>query len=162
MAATNNDLEAQIQNNTFRTDLYYRLAAYRIHIPPLRERQEDIEPLINYFCQSFCEQNRIRMPSIDPLLIKEIVHYKFPGNVRELKNLVERALIINRDAVLSFDDFPFLNGEEQSNTSALDQAQIFQIKKALQEAGSNQSQAARALGISRYSLIRKMRKYGIE
>ncbi len=162
IAATNRNLEKQLGNDSFRLDLYYRLAAYRIHIPALRERPEDIEPLMHYFCQAFCTQNRIETPSIDPILLREIVHYHFPGNVRELKNMVERALIINRDGVLSFDDFPILSLDDAATESALDRAQIAQIKKVLEECKYNQSQTARKLGISRYTLIRKMRKFGIE
>jgi len=162
VAATNKDLGKLMQDESFRKDLFYRLSAYQIIIPPLRERTEDIEPLLNYFISYFCELNRIPIPKVDPLLLKEIVLYSFPGNVRELKNLVERALIINRSGTLTTDDFPMFSSDDSPVESTLDQIQIAQIKKALQEADNNQSQAAIALGISRFTLIRKIRKYNIE
>lgn len=161
IAATNRDLDKEMLEANFRKDLFYRLAAYQIHIPPLRERTEDIEPLIKYFVSFFCERNRIPVPKLDPALLRDIVHYPFPGNVRELKNLVERALIINRNGTLSIDDFPMFDTSESPTESTLDILQMEQIKKALKEADNNQSQAAKALGISRYTLIRKIRKYGL-
>lgn len=161
IAATNRDLDKEMQEANFRKDLFYRLAAYQIHIPPLRERTEDIEPLIRYFLGYFCERNRIPVPGLDATLLGDIVHYSFPGNVRELKNLVERALIINRNGTLSLDDFPMFDTNENPPESTLDILQMEQIKKALKEADNNQSHAAKALGISRYTLIRKIRKYGL-
>lgn len=161
VAATNRNLEQQISTDSFRLDLFYRLAAVQIHIPALRERPDDIEPLIRYFVNRFCTQNKMNLPEIDPVLLKEIAQYHFPGNVRELRNLVERALIINRDGILSFDDFPVFSGDDSSPESSLDKLQINQIRKVLEECGNNQSQAAKVLGISRYTLIRKLRKYGM-
>ncbi len=161
VAATNKDLGKLIQDESFRKDLFYRLSAYQINIPPLRDRTEDIEPLLHYFIGYFCKRNGIDIPKTDPMLIKELVLYPFPGNVRELKNLVERALIINRNGTLSPEDFPMFNSDDSPVESTLDQIQIEQIKKALLEAENNQSQAAKALGISRFTLMRKIRKYGI-
>lgn len=162
IAATNRDPEAQIADQSFRQDLYYRLAAYRIHIPPLRERPDDIEPLLNHFTREFCSRNRISIPHPDQELLTELRQYPFPGNARELRNLVERALIINRDDRLGCDDFPDLNVSVPDSESALDRSQKQLIEKALNEAGNNQSQAAKILGISRYTLIRKMKKYGLD
>lgn len=162
IAATNRDLDKAMQDESFRKDLFYRLAAYQIHIPPLRERSEDIEPLLNYYVGYFCERNRMSQPKLDADLLKEIVHYSFPGNVRELKNLVERALIINRSGTLGVEDFPMFGTNIKSGESSLDLVQKEQIQKALLAADNNQSQAALALGISRYTLIRKIRKYGLE
>lgn len=162
IAATNRDLDKELHEESFRKDLYYRLAAYKIHIPPLRERADDIAPLMRYFIRYFCKQNHIPEPSIDPQLLKEIRQYPFPGNVRELRNLVERALIINRTGMLSFDDFPILSPDDFPVESSLDQAQIDQIRKALKETNNNQSSAAKLLGISRYTLIRKLKKYNLE
>ncbi|MCK9310003.1 MAG: sigma-54 dependent transcriptional regulator [Candidatus Cloacimonetes bacterium] len=161
IAATNKDLTGLIKEDRFRSDLFYRLSAYQLNIPPLRERTEDIEPLIIYFVEMFCQRNGIPVPQIDPILLKEIVNYPFPGNVRELKNLVERALIINRGGTLTMDDFSMCVTEDSSIDSKLDQLQIEQIKKALIESDHNQTQAAKLLGISRFALIRKIQKYGI-
>ena len=161
IAATNRDPEAQIQDQTLRQDLYYRLAAFRIHIPPLRERPEDIEPLLRHFASQFCSRNRIRVPHPDEDLLWELRQYPFPGNARELRNLVERALIINRDERLGLDDFPDLNIAPQDTDSLLERSQKQLIETALAESNNNQSQAAKSLGISRYTLIRKMKKYGL-
>lgn len=161
IAATNRDPEAQIADQSFRQDLYYRLAAFRIQIPPLRERPEDIEPLLLHFTNEFCSRYHLKVPRIDQDLLCELQQYPFPGNARELRNLVERALIINRDERLGFDDFPDLNIIPQNHESALDKSQKQIIEKALAEVKHNQSQAAKNLGISRFTLIRKMKKYDL-
>jgi len=101
------------------------------------------------------------VPHPDEDLLWELRQYPFPGNARELRNLVERALIINRDERLGLDDFPDLNIAPQETDSLLERSQKQLIESALAEAGNNQSQAAKSLGISRYTLIRKMKKYGL-
>ncbi|MDY0151461.1 MAG: sigma-54 dependent transcriptional regulator [Candidatus Cloacimonas sp.] len=161
IAATNKDLSSLIREDKFRSDLFYRLSAYQLTIPPLRERTEDIEPLITYFVGMFCQRNGIPVPQLDPMLLKDIASYAFPGNVRELKNLVERALIINRTGTLGIDDFSMCVAEDSPIESKLDQMQAEQIKKALIDTDNNQTKAAKLLGISRFSLIRKIHKYGI-
>jgi len=161
LAATNHDPEADIRDKSFRADLYYRLAACRIHIPALRERSEDIEVLIKHFSASFCEVNKLPLPKFDPQLIERIQNYDFPGNIRELKNLVERAIITNRDAILGLDDFPILQADDAQGVSTLESKLIEEIKKAMLECDHNQSAAAKKLGISRYTLMRKLKKYGI-
>lgn len=162
IAATNRDIEAEVREGRFRKDLYYRLAAYKLEIPPLRERPLDIEPLLRYYINYFCTRNRLPVPQLDPQLVKELRAYPFPGNVRELKNLVERALIINRNGILGFGDFPDLLSDDTQPESSLDNLQKQQIKKAMIEAENNQTLAAKLLGISRYTLIRKLKKYNLE
>lgn len=161
VAATNRDLEKEIEEGRFRADLYYRLAACKIHIPALRERTEDIEVLLSHFTASFCQANGIAQPEIDPELLQDIVNYDFLGNVRELKNLVERAIITDSDGILSMDDFPVIEASADTGVSALDARLIEEIKKALQRCNNNQSAAAKLLGISRYTLMRKLKKYKI-
>ena len=161
LSATNQDLEKLVASGGFRSDLYYRLAAYKITIPPLRERKEDIEPLIMYFARYFCQRNGLPIPAIDKSLVNELWHYDFPGNVRELKNLVERALIINRSGKLSIDDFPVYNAPISNANLGFVQNQVEQVKEALKSVNNNQSKAAEILGISRFALIRLMKKYDI-
>ncbi|PKN79137.1 MAG: DNA-binding response regulator [Candidatus Cloacimonetes bacterium HGW-Cloacimonetes-1] len=161
LSATNQDLEALVASGGFRNDLYYRLAAFKITIPPLRERKEDIEPLILYFARYFCQRNGLPIPAIDKSLVDELWHYDFPGNVRELKNLVERALIINRSGKLGINDFPVYNAPGSNANQGLIQNQVEQLKAALKASHNNQSKAAESLGISRFALIRLMKKYDI-
>jgi DNA-binding NtrC family response regulator len=161
LAATNRNLEQDIAAGKFRGDLYYRLATCMIHIPALRERSEDIESLVLHFTDAFCESNGIAVPEIDPTMIENLINYDFPGNVRELKNMVERAIITDRDGQLSIDDFPLIELSAAQGISALDATLIQQIKKALAECNNNQSSAAKLLGISRYTLIRKIKKYDL-
>ncbi|MCB5251513.1 MAG: sigma-54 dependent transcriptional regulator [Candidatus Cloacimonadaceae bacterium] len=162
VAATNRNLEEDIAAQRFRADLYYRLAACKIHIPALRERSEDIQELLRHFATSFCQTNNIRMPELDPILIDEIQHYDFPGNVRELKNMVERAIITNQDGILDKDDFPVLQAKATQGITALDAKMIQEIQKALATCDHNQSAAAKLLGISRYTLMRKLKKFNIQ
>lgn len=162
LCATNKNIALAVKNGDFRNDLFYRLSAYRIEIPPLRDRVEDIEPLMHHYVNFFCQKNGIPIPKIENTLLSELSHYSFPGNVRELKNLVERALIINRSGVLSISDFPVYENLEESHTPGLVQSELKQIKEALQLCKNNQSRAANMLGISRFSLIRKLKKYDLK
>ena len=161
VSATNQDLEKLVASGVFRSDLYYRLAAYKITIPPLRERKEDIEPLLVYFARYFCQRNGLPIPAIDKSVVNELWQYEFPGNVRELKNLVERALIINRSGKLSMEDIPVFQSKSSSVNKRLVHNQVQQVKEALKTANNNQSKAAELLGISRFALIRLMKKYNI-
>lgn len=162
VAATNRNLEEDIATQSFRADLYYRLATCKIHIPALRERSEDIEELLRHFATSFCQTNQIRIPELDPILMDEIQHYDFPGNVRELKNMVERAIITDQDGTLSNDDFPVLQAKASQGITALDTKMMQEIQKALTACDHNQSATAKLLGISRYTLMRKLRKFNIQ
>ena len=95
IAATNSNLEAKLQNGTFREDLYYRLNVFRIHVPPLRERKEDLIPLIMHFAKKVTKRFHIEKPQFDISSLEQIMAYSWPGNIRELENLVERALVLN-------------------------------------------------------------------
>ncbi len=163
VAATNHDLSNLVQQKKFRLDLYHRLNTLIIEIPPLRTRPEDIEPLLKHFVAKFSQKVKRLPPQIKPDLINYLKEYDFPGNVRELKNLAERALIICHSQVLDPSCFPLncdtpvyhvkeiLELNLQENEAEL-------IKKALQQSGGNQTRAAELLGISRHSLIRRIKK----
>ncbi len=167
ISATNHDLEEQVRNNKFRLDLFHRLNTLHIHIPPLRERPEDIEPLLIHFVTDFSRKVNKPSPAIAPDVFKYLVRYDFPGNVRELKNLAERAVILSGTRHLDVVDFPVklnrpvVDDDIGMVTGSLQETEIRRIRKALSDNNFNQRAAAQELGISRDTLIRKMSKFGI-
>lgn len=166
ISATNHEIEKLVDEKKFRLDLMHRLNTLHIHIPPLRERTEDIEPLLRFFVEDFSKKTNKLMPSIDKNLIPALQKYPFPGNVRELRNMAERAVILSEGTSLGIADFPLKRKSKQAyGTDArglnLIGQEIEMIRKALAESGFNQMKAAGLLGISRDSLIRKMRKFNI-
>lgn len=166
ISATNQDPEKLQENSRFRLDLFHRLNTLHIHIPPLRERTEDIEPLLLFFVEDISQKLNKPTPTIDQSALNLLMNYDFPGNVRELKNLCERAIILNKDNILSGKDFP-LNGTRKATDKKtrkdlnLEKNEIMLIKEALQANDFNISGAADTLGIQRMSLSRKMKKYEI-
>jgi transcriptional regulator with PAS, ATPase and Fis domain len=166
ISATNKNLKEMIDNEKFRLDLYHRLNTVVINIPPLRERKEDLKPLLNHFIRYFSTKKNLPIPDIDPDIYKEINNYHFPGNVRELRNMVERAMILSKDNHLRVSDF-FIsqNGHtpvaESTINFNLEQTERKLITLALKECDYNQVKAAELLGISRDALKRKRQKFGI-
>ncbi len=166
ISATNKNIDQLIDENKFRIDLYHRINTIEIKIPPLRQRVEDIEPLLEHFVDSICTKKNLEVPVIHPALIKKLKAYHFPGNVRELRNMVERALILMEGKELNVDDFP-LKGENKSSgnipeTLCLEKNELFLIKEALKRCDFNQTHAAELLCISRDALKRKIKKFDIE
>jgi len=166
ISATNRRLEELMDENKFRLDLIHRLNTLHIHIPPLRERPEDIEPLLVYFAEDFAIKCGKPIPYIDKKVIQLLKTYEFPGNVRELKNMTERAIILNKGNYLGIHDFPFKTKikpfpSDESQNLNLAYHEIEQIKVALHDYNYNKNAAARALGIHRMALSRKMQKYHI-
>ncbi|RME76963.1 MAG: sigma-54-dependent Fis family transcriptional regulator, partial [Planctomycetota bacterium] len=168
VAATHRDLDALVREGRFREDLLFRLRVVEIRLPPLRERTEDIEPLVKLFL----EELRVRIPtpvkrfSDEALAVLE--RYRFPGNVRELRNIVERCLIFCRDEVVAPQALPAEvraaagAGEEASGgVLTLEESERRQIVRALEAADGNKTKAARMLGIDRTTLYAKLRRYGI-
>jgi len=167
VAATNHDIENMIKKKQFRLDLYHRLNTFEINIPPLRERTEDIEPLLKYFVNNFSQKSDLEKPKIDKNLINHLRKYDFPGNVRELKNLTERAMIICKNGILNEKCFPLItpssnrkNPEKEDFDLQKNEKNL--IKTALQKTEYNQTKAAKLLGISRHALIRRIDKYNID
>jgi DNA-binding NtrC family response regulator len=137
-----------------------------IHIPPLRERKDDIELLLRHFIKDLSIKKNIETPAIEKGLMDYLMQYSFPGNVRELRNMVERAIILSDGDKLRISDFPLKSiarkAEETGTGSfSLDEVERQTIIRALRTAGYNQVKAAGLLGISRDTLIRKRKKYGI-
>ncbi len=166
ISATNHNVEQLITNKEFRLDLFHRLNTITINIPPLRERPEDIEPLLRYFVTYFAERLKKPVPKINAQLVEALSQYSFTGNVRELRNMIERAMIFCNTSTLSTLDFQLLPaGKNKSNTPValnLEEQEQNLILHALNECGYNQILTARMLGISRDSLIRRMKKYNIK
>jgi transcriptional regulator with PAS, ATPase and Fis domain len=168
IAAANNDLEEAIQNKTFRNDLYYRLSVIRIHVPPLRDRKEDIPKLCEYFIGKMSREANIHLSDSE---LGKLMEYAWPGNVRELKNVIERSLIIQRGEQLrpSLLLRNGLNTHSPVNTSIEDNGEILTleatekkcISQALKKHNGNYSQSAKALGISLSTLKRKVKSYMI-
>ncbi len=165
IAATNHNVENLIESRQFRLDLFHRLNTLTIHIPPLRERPEDIDPLLRYFVNHFAVKLNKPVPRINAQLTETLKEYSFPGNVRELRNMVERAMIFCNTQTLSPVDFKLTGSAQvpgQKNVVLnLDEQEQNLILLALNETGYNQVMAARMLGISRDSLIRRMKKFNI-
>ncbi len=175
IAATNKDLEAEVKKGHFRDDLYFRLNVVRLSIPPLRERQEDILPLFKFFMERFNEQFKKGFVQIAKDAEEFILTYPWPGNIRELRNAVERIVLLERgDTVLGKHLF-FLSGKEKQVQEeseftphlppqgiVLEEVEKQYIIAALKMKGGNKVQAAKALGISRSALLYRMAKYGIK
>ena len=171
MAATSRDLEEGIRRGTFREDLYYRLNVIAIFIPPLRERKGDIPPLVDHFLQKYSEKNRRAIPKISKEARDLLLHYAYPGNVRELENVIERSLVISRADIITTRDLPFQvregvqeakigpESKEASLNARLSGMERDLIVKALDEYGGVQTKAAQSLGISERVLRYKMKKY---
>lgn len=166
ITATNHDLESLVQEKKFRLDLLHRLNTLNIYIPPLRERPEDVEPLLVYFTELLSRKYNTPVPPIEQEVIQALSSYDFPGNVRELMNMTERAIILSKGRSLSLEDFPLktkpiASNDEISIIPTLKDSEIYLIRKALNRCNFNQRVAADTLGISRDALIRKMKKFDI-
>jgi DNA-binding NtrC family response regulator len=173
VAATNLDIEKALADSTFREDLYYRLAVIPIHLPPLRERKEDIALLLRYFCG----KHGAGTVNFDSGAIAALSSYRWPGNVRELENLVERLLIMRGSDTITVDDLPDKVCSGASTPGAapkpgsvinlpdggypLEQLEREVVVEALERKGWNQTAAAKFLHIPRHTLIYRMEKYGI-
>jgi len=166
ISATNHNIERLVEKKKFRLDLLHRLNTLHIHIPPLRERPEDIRPLLEHFAGEYALKYNRQGFIIAKEVFDMLSRYEFPGNVRELKNMTERAFILNRSNKFSIQDFPVKppvqNKETVKNKDLnLQAVEAGLVKDALKSAGNNQKAAAEILGITRDALIRKMKKYNI-
>lgn len=173
IAATNRDLKEEIQKGRFREDLFYRLNVIPLHVPPLRERKNDIPLLVEHFLDEFCRENHKEKKKITPEALDLLISYSWPGNVRELKNIVERTVIMTRGSVIeakdvpepvqraaksppemAFFDYPLLKDARREFEKRF-------IMKKLMENDENISKTAEMIGIERSNLHRKIRSYGI-
>lgn len=175
MSATHQDLEARVKDRSFREDLFYRINVVTMKIPPLRERREDIPALIDHFIKRFSRNNRKRIEGVTREARNLLIRYDYPGNVRELENIIERAIVISRGSLLTLEDLPFQEAlctsgtetdDEQSQEGSLllavENLERGMIRDALERAAFNQSQAAKLLGISERMLRYKLKKYSLK
>jgi len=170
IAATNRDLEQLMKEEKFRQDLYYRLNVIRIHVPPLRERKEDIPALVDHFIMKYSEKEDKKIEGISAEAMHSLLQYAFPGNIRELENVIERAIVFSEGLHITSADLPLflkekkeeeLAGEDKSLVDRVKSLEIREIKKALSESQGVKSQAARALGITERMLGYKMKIYNL-
>ncbi len=176
LAATSADLQQKIQEGAFRQDLYFRLARFTVTAPPLRERREDIPLLARHFLQFFAVEMGREAACLSPEAIERLIGYDFPGNVREIKNIIERALIESGGAEIKPGHLHFVSGEQAGAGSmpsaasafpglpmdlneAARQAEVWVVEQAMEQVGGNLSKAARLLGTSRNKIYRIVR-YG--
>lgn len=171
IAATNRDLPKEIERGHFRADLYYRIAVFQIKLPSLQERAADIEPLIQHFSDIFAQKTNQKIRSIEASFIAALKQYSWPGNIRELKNVIERSVILMENGVLSVENLPFelqhfaLNPglSNQNSLSAFDlaSAEKLHILKVLNHTGGNKAETARLLNIAPATLYRKLGEWGM-
>ncbi len=164
IAATNRNLEEEIHKGKFRDDLYYRISVVKIDIPPLRERKEDIRILTDYFIAFFAKKLSRNIEKVSDGFFTALLNYSFPGNIRELKNIIERAVILT-DGELSEASLPkdVINIQKENNPAEkLDDVEKNHILKILSDTGGNKTKAAEILGIGLTTLYRKLQSYGLE
>jgi len=161
IVATHKNLSEEIRKGNFREDLYYRINVVNIHIPPLRERKQDIPLIADYFLKKYTQFYGKEITKINEKSLRCLMEYEFPGNVRELQHLIERAVIMEQDDQLTFDFFPFSSHTEKQACDSLVSLEKQHIKKILNQVNYNKSQAARLLGIARKTLREKMQRYGL-
>jgi DNA-binding NtrC family response regulator len=166
IAATNMNLYEMVKNREFRQDLLYRINTIEISLPPLRERPEDIETLARHFLMQFAQKYNRSVKGFASDLLKEMMRYPWPGNIRELQHAVERAVIMARGEKLELQDFFFRNSNQTDgiadfSTMNLDDMEKQLITKALQKHHGNITEAAQELGLTRASLYRRLEKYNL-
>ena len=168
LAATHRNLEALVREGRFRDDLYYRINVVTIQLPPLRERREDVPMLIDHFLRGFADKNGKSIRGLTREAREALLRYDYPGNVRELENLIERAVVLTRDDVIDLTDLP-LTLEAQAAESesgaglvaAVEGLERRMIREALAKADGIQTRAAELLGIGERVLRYKLKKYGL-
>lgn len=168
ISATSRDLAQDVMHGSFREDLFYRLNILPIHVPPLRERKEDIPLLVEHFLEKHNEKLRRYIKGVSPGLMSELQEYPWHGNVRELENVIERAMILTDSDLIERIDLGLRENdlEEDAHSDSLSLNEAWQrlekayIEKALSQTGGNRTQAARLLGLSRRALLYKLKQYG--
>jgi DNA-binding NtrC family response regulator len=174
VAATNRSIAQALSENRLRSDLYYRLNTFQIEVPPLRERKEDIPPMVAFFVKQFAEQLGKSEPSVAPNAFQKLLDYSWPGNVRELQNAMEYAVVLARQNLIGVKELPAevqlpaalqrtkRTAPAQQGVQSLDDVERVTILQALAQCHGNKKKAAQLLGIQRPTLYNKMKRYAIE
>jgi DNA-binding NtrC family response regulator len=161
ICATNRDLKNMVEKGLFREDLYYRLNVVNINVPPLRERIEDIPMLVEYFIKKYCHSMNRPVITIDPAALKRLEEFTFPGNIRELENMIERAIVVGNGKKITLKDLPIGSEAVASSFESLDDLEKNHIQNILTKYNWNISAAAKALKVDRVTLYNKIKKYGL-
>jgi DNA-binding NtrC family response regulator len=164
ISATNANLAEEVQNGRFRQDLLFRLNTIEIHIPPLRERKDDIGPLANHFLGTHARRYRKNLAGFDHNAMQAMLEHTWQGNVRELNHVVERAVLMSQGPCIKASDLALRAGTvgtPRLEDMSLEEVEEFLIKKALARYSGNVSHAASALGLSRSALYRRLQRFGL-
>lgn len=162
ICATNKDLRGMVEKGTFREDLFYRLNVVNIHIPPLRDRLSDIPLLVDYFIKKYCTSMNKPPAAIDTAALKRIQEFNFPGNIRELENMIERAIVVGDGKKISLKDLPMEKSMVSSTTESLDDFEKAFVLQILDKYSWNISRTAKALKVDRVTLYHKIKKYDLK
>ena len=163
VAATNKNLELLIEEGKFRPDLFYRLNVFRIELPPLRDRTDDIPLLVNHFVRKFSQQMNKKINRVSPAAMGLLQQQPWAGNIRELENAIERAMVVAQEPEIREQDFAFkivVNLVSNGGSKSLDDVERAHIQRVLEQCGWNQTRAAEVLGIDRVTLHHKVKRYG--
>ena len=167
IVATNKDLEQAVSLGTFRQDLYYRLNVVRVEMPPLRERISDIPLLVKRFVSKYAKENNKRIERVSDDALSALISYSWPGNIRELENMIEHAVVLCNKKIIGRNHFRFLANPHEADAqyappipgSSLEEIEEYAIKKTLEAAGGNRSRAAKILKISLRKIQYKIKEF---
>ncbi|WP_430972463.1 sigma-54-dependent transcriptional regulator [Sunxiuqinia rutila] len=162
ICATNRDLKTMVDNGVFREDLYYRLNVVNINVPPLRERTDDIPLLVDYFIKKYCKTMNRAVMTIDPAALKRLEEFPFPGNIRELENMIERAIVVGNGKKITLKDLPIDRPEASPSFESLNDIEKHHILQILNKYNWNISASAKALKVDRVTLYNKIKKYQLK
>jgi len=162
ICATNRDLRGMVKSGTFREDLFYRLNVVNITVPPLRERTEDIPLLVSHFIKKYCTSMSRDVISIEPAALRHLEKFEFPGNVRELENMIERAIVVGNGKEIRLKDLPMGKEAIISTIESLDELEKRHILQILRKYSWNVSRSAKALDVDRVTLYNKIKKYDLK
>lgn len=162
ICATNRDLKKMVEEGMFREDLYYRLNVVNISIPPLRERKEDIPLLVEHFIKKYCTSMSRDLIPVDQAALQRLEEYDYPGNVRELENMIERAIVIGNGREIRLMDLPLEQDIVTTSNDSLHELEKKYVLQTLNKFSWNISRTAKALKVDRVTLYNKIRKYGLK
>jgi len=162
ICASNRDLKNMVEKGLFREDLFYRLNVVNIHVPPLRERIEDIPLLAAYFIRKYCTSMNRPLMTIEPAAMKRLEEFPFPGNIRELENMIERAIVVGNGKRITLKDLPLGKTVVNPTYESLDELEKNHIRQILEKYNWNISASAKALKVDRVTLYNKIKKYDVK